>query len=84
MEILFSILTSELRKSLTDEAVKVFYVAAKQGRFSNTSLVKQTGKSKQAINKYLQRFLSYEYIHLTESVGRNRYYEINPRFSILA
>ena len=84
MDVLSSLLTSELRKGLSDEAVKVFFIAIRQGRFTNTSLVKQTGKSKQAINKYLQTFLRYEYIHLSEAIGRNRFYEINPRFSILA
>lgn len=83
-EVLSSLLTSELRKGLSDEAVNVFFIAIRQGRFTNTSLVKESGKSKQAINKYLQMFLRYEYIHLSEAVGRNRFYEINPRFSILA
>jgi hypothetical protein len=84
MDVLSSLLTSELENNLSDEAVKVFFIAINQGRFTNTSLVRQTGKSKQAINKYLQTFLGYEYIHLSDSVSRNRYYEINPRFSILA
>lgn len=84
MEVLSSLLTSEVRKGLSDEAVNVFFIAIKQGRFTNTSLVKESGKSKQAINKYLQMFQRYDYIHLSEAVGRNRFYEINPRFSILA
>lgn len=83
IDVLSSILNSELRKGLSEEEVRVFFVAVKQGRFTNTSLVKQVGKSKQSINKYLQTFLRCGYIHLAEAVGRNRYYEINPRFSIL-
>ena len=29
-------------------------------------------------------FLKYEFIHLSENVGRNRFYEIDPRFLVLA
>jgi len=84
IDVLSSILKSELRKDLSDEEAKVFLMAVNQGRFTNTSLVKQADKSKQSINKYLQIFLHCGYIYLAEAVGRNRYYEINPRFSILA
>ncbi len=83
MEILSSLLISELRKSLSEEAINVFFIAIRQMRFTNASLVKQSGKSKQAINKYLQMFLHYQYIHLSEVIGRNHFYEINPRFLIL-
>jgi hypothetical protein len=83
IEILSSLLSSELKKSLPDEGVKMFFIAIRQGRFTNSSLVKQSGKSKQSVNKYIQLFLKNEYIHLSDIVGRNRFYEINPRFSIL-
>jgi hypothetical protein len=84
MEIISSLLTSELRKNLPEEGARMFFIAIKLGRFTNSSLVKKSGKSKQSINKYIQLFLRYEYIHLSEAVGRNRFYEIDPRFLILA
>jgi Cdc6-like AAA superfamily ATPase len=84
MEILSSLLTSELRKNLPEEGVRMFLIAIELGRFTNGSFVIRSGKSKQSINKYIQLFLRHGYVHLSETVGRNRFYEINPRFSILA
>ncbi|MEN8203898.1 MAG: hypothetical protein ABFS28_14965, partial [Bacteroidota bacterium] len=83
MEIISSLLTSELRKNLPEEGARMFFIAIELGRFTNSSFVKKSGKSKQSINKYIQLFLRYEYIHLSEIVGRNHFYEIDPRFLIL-
>jgi len=84
MEIMSSLLKSELRKNLPEEAARMFFIAIELGRFTNSSFVKKSGKSKQSINKYIQMFLKYEFIHLSEIVGRNRFYEIDPRFLVLA
>lgn len=84
MEIISSLLTSELKKNLTEEGTKMFFIAIELGRFTNSSFVKKSGKSKQSINKYIQLFLRHEYMHLSEIVGRNHFYEIDPRFLLLA
>ncbi len=80
---LASILSSELKKNLTPEEFKVFLKVAKQGRFTNSSLARETGKSKQATNKYVGKLLEGRYIHLAEQIGRNRYYEIDPQYQVL-
>jgi len=81
LEILSSLLASELRKNLPEEAARMFFIAIELRRFTNSSYVKISGKSKQSVNKYIRLFLKYEYIHLTEIVGRNRFYEIDPQVS---
>lgn len=83
VEIMSSLLKSELRKNLPEEASRMFFIAIELGRFTNSSFVKKSGKSKQSVNKYIQLFLKYGYIHLSEVVGRNRYYEIDPRFLVI-
>lgn len=84
VSILSAILTGELKKTLTSEGVKVFLAAVEQGRFTNASLARQTGKTKQAINKYLAKFTEFEYIHPAEKVGRSHFYQSDPRFAILS
>jgi hypothetical protein len=81
---LASILSSELKKNLTSEEFKVFLKAVKQGRFTNSSLARDARKSKQATNKYVGKFLKMRYTYLAEQVGRNRYYEIDPQYQVLA
>ena len=83
LEIMSSLLASELRKNLPEEAARMFFIAIELRRFTNSSFVKISGKSKQSVNKYIQLFLKYEYIHPTEIVGRNRFYEIDTRFLVL-
>ncbi len=61
-----------------------FLEAVEQGRFTNSSLARDTGKSKQATNKYVSKFLEGRYIHLAEQVGRNRYHEIDPQYQVFA
>ena len=83
-ESLCSILVSELQKQLSETEVKAFLKAAKQRRFTNSSLARSLRRTKQATNKYVSKFLKRRYIYLAEQVGRNRYYEVEPRFHILA
>jgi len=42
-----------------------------------------TGKGKQNITKYVNRFLDLHLIHPAERSGRNVYYEISPDWALL-
>lgn len=57
--------------------------AVREVRFTNSSLVKATGKGKQNITKYTNRFLDLHLIHSAERRGRNVYYEISPDLALL-
>jgi DNA-binding transcriptional ArsR family regulator len=77
-------LTWERVKSVLTEAdLVVLRAAVREGRFTNSSLVKVTGKSKQNITKYLNRFLDLYLVHPAERSGRNVYYEISPDLALL-
>jgi DNA-binding transcriptional ArsR family regulator len=61
----------------------VLRAAVRQSRFTNSSLVKATGKGKQNITKYMNRFLDLHLIYPAERRGRNVYYEISPDLALL-
>lgn len=82
-ETLALILTSELRKKLTAVELKVFLKTIELGRFTNTSLSRAVRKSKQATNKYVIKFVEGNYIFLTEEIGRNTFYEVDPQYRLL-
>jgi DNA-binding transcriptional ArsR family regulator len=76
--------TWERVKSLLSEAeLFVLRAAVREVRFTNSSLVKATGKGKQNITKYTNRFLDLHLIHPAERRGRNVYYEISPDLALL-
>ena len=77
-------LTWERVKSLLTEAeLVVLRAAVRESRFTNSSLVKATGKGKQNIARYVNRFLGLHLIHPAERRGRNVYYEISPDLALL-
>jgi DNA-binding transcriptional ArsR family regulator len=77
-------LTWERAKNvLTEAELAVLRAAACETRFTNSSLVKATGKGKQNITKYLNRLLDMHLIYLAERRGRNVYYEISPDLALL-
>jgi hypothetical protein len=77
-------LTWERVKSvLTGAELAVLQAAVREIRFTNSSLVKATGKGKQNIAKYMNRFLTLHLIHPAERRGRNAYYEISPDLALL-
>ncbi len=81
---LFEQITWERVKSvLTDAELVVLRAAVRETRFTNSSLVKATGKGKQNIAKYMNRFLDLHLIHPAERRGRNVYYEISPDLALL-
>jgi hypothetical protein len=79
MEIISSFISCEIKKNLPEEGARMFFIAIQLGRFTNSSLVRESGKSKQFINKYIQLFLRYGYIRMAEIVGQNHFYEIDTR-----
>ena len=81
---LFERLTWERVKSLLTEAeLVVLRAAVRETRFTNSSLVKATGKGKQNITKYVNRFLGLHLIRPAERRGRNVYYEISADLALL-
>lgn len=53
-------------------------------KFNNSMLVANTSKSKQHINKFIQKFLDLELIVFLEKIGRSTYYELGPRLNLLS
>jgi hypothetical protein len=77
-------LTWERVQSVLSEAeLAVLRAAVSESRFTNSSLVKATGKGKQNVAKYVNRFLALHLIHPAERRGRNVYYEISPDLALL-
>ncbi len=77
-------LTWERVENVVSEAEEqILCAAVKQSRFTNTSLVKATGKSKQNVTKYLNRLLDLHFVHSAERRGRHVYYEIAPDLALL-
>ena len=74
---------SEIRRLLKGAEEAVFLRAAELGRFTNSELGTRVGKSKQLIQKYLKNWLSLNLVSQTEKVGRNQFYEVEPRFAVL-
>lgn len=72
-----------LKNVLTDAELGVLQVAVQESRFTNSSLVKATGKGKQNIAKYVNRFLDLHLIRVAERKGRNTYYDICPDLALL-
>ncbi|HJN13739.1 MAG: winged helix-turn-helix transcriptional regulator [Pirellulaceae bacterium] len=72
-----------IRSVLTDAEQGVLEVAVKQGRFTNSSLAKATGKSKQNVAKYLKRLVEANFAYLAEKRGRSVYYETSPELALL-
>lgn len=74
---------SEIKRLLHGVEEVVFLQAAEAGRFTNSELGTRVGKSKQLIQKYLKNWLSLNLVSQADKVGRNQYYEMDPRFSVL-
>lgn len=72
------------KEKITDTELIVLECAAKQRRFTNSSLVEATKKSKQNVAKYINRLLGLSLIYQAGKQGRNVYYEIAPSLSILS
>jgi hypothetical protein len=68
---------------LSEAELAVLRAAVSETRFTNSSLVKATGKGKQNVAKYINRFLELHLIHPAERSGRNVYYEISPDLALL-
>jgi Cdc6-like AAA superfamily ATPase len=81
--VLREIQRSEIQRSVTGAEAGVFHEAVQLGRFTNSSLGSKTKKSKQQIQKYLRRWLESSFVSQAEKTGRNQFYEVEPRFSVL-
>jgi len=84
VELLREIQMGEIGAHLTDAEKDLFLAAARLKRFTPTALAKETGKSKQMINKHLNRLMEHGYVYHTEKVGRSQYYEVESKFRILS
>lgn len=73
----------QIRQLLTDTELSVLKAAIKQKTFTNSSLVRATGKSKQNITKYIKRFLKLNLIREAEQRGRRIYYKVIPKLLLL-
>ena len=78
-----AIVLSEVKALLHGTEEAVFLQAAAAGRFTNSELGTRVQKSKQQIQKYLSNWLGLNLVSQKERVGRNQFYEIDPRFAIL-
>ena len=78
-----AIVLSEVKALLHGTEEAVFLQAAAAGRFTNSELGTRVQKSKQQIQKYLNNWLGLNLVSQKERVGRNQFYEIDPRFAIL-
>ena len=72
-----------VRAVLTDGEQGVLAEAVEQGRFTNSSLVKTTGKSKQHVAKYLKRLVDLNFAFQAEKRGRSVFYETSPDLALL-
>lgn len=83
-----SLIRIELQKlrnqGMSDAELDIFKLMLKNKEFSNSSLVMETSKSKQLINKYIRKFLDAEMIQLKEKAGRSTIYRISPALILLA
>lgn len=82
-EFLKELTLQRVKNVLTDAEQSVLNAAVKQLRFTNSTLVKVTQKSKQNVTKYLNRLLMLNFIYQVERRGRNVYYEISPDLTLL-
>jgi len=74
---------SEIRRLLHGAEEAVFLTAAELGRFTNSELGARAGKTKQLMQKYLKNWLNLNLVSHAEKVGRNQFYEVEPRFAVL-
>lgn len=81
--LLKEILENELRPTLTKNEKNVLGIAARLKVFNPTALAKETGKSRQMINKHLKKFLELSYVRHGEKVGRSQMYIVESRLLIL-
>ena len=72
-----------IRSLLTDSEQGVLAAAVEQGRFTNSSLVKATGKSKQNVAKYVKRLVELNFAYQAEKRGRSVFYETSPELALL-
>jgi hypothetical protein len=77
------IVYGELRHILHGKELEAFLEAVRQGRFTNSSIAESLGKSKQMIQKYLRNWMELCLVAQMEKEGRNRFYEVDPRFLVL-
>jgi DNA-binding transcriptional ArsR family regulator len=82
-ELLRQLTRERIRSLLTDSEQKVLLAAVQQRRFTNSSLVKATRKSKQNVAKYLGRLTRLNLVHVAERRGRSVFYETSPELSLL-
>ena len=82
-EMLQQLAWERIRSVLTDAEQKVLAVAVEQGRFTNSSLVRATGKSKQNVAKYLKRLVGLNFAYQAEKRGRSVFYETSPELALL-
>lgn len=78
-----AIVRSEVKSLLHGTEEAVFLQAAAIGRFTNSELGSRSQKSKQQIQKYLSIWLSLNLVSQREKIGRNQFYEVDPRFAVL-
>ena len=77
-------LTQQRIGAICTQAEKnVLLAAVKLRRFTNSSLVRETGKSKQNVAKYMRRFLKLNFVYQAGREGRNVYYEVAPDLLLL-
>lgn len=82
-EMLQQLAWERIRSLLTDSEQGVLAAAVEQGRFTNSSLVKATGKSKQNVAKYVKRLVELNFAYQAEKRGRSVFYETSPELALL-
>ena len=82
-ELLQQLAWERIRSILTYAEQGVLEVAVEQSRFTNSSLVKATGKSKQNVAKYLKRLVDLNFARQIEKRGRSVIYETSPELALL-
>ena len=82
-EMLQQLAWERIRSLLTDSEQGVLAAAVEQGRFTNSSLVKATGKSKQNVAKYVKRLVELNFAYQAEKRGRSVFYETSPELVLL-
>ena len=82
-EMLQQLAWERIRSLLTDSEQGVLTAAVEQGRFTNSSLVKATGKSKQNVAKYVKRLVELNFAYQAEKRGRSVFYETSPELALL-
>lgn len=81
--ILQKIHLGRIQRDLSPEERKIFIQAVALSPFTNASLSKKAGKTRQQINTLLRKLLDLHYIYHGEKQGNRQYYSVEPRFCIL-